>query len=175
MKRRDEPRAWRWPASLGRIAAIAVALGGLSAVAVAPSVAGAATNTTATEISTAKTKVGTVLVAGDTPVYTLKGSKTCNASCQKSQPPVLLPDGVTSPTAGTGVDAAKLGTTAAANGAMQITYAGKPLYWSAKDKSSSAVRGSGKNKFGTWSAVVLSKSSSSGSTSTTSGNGGVGF
>ena len=49
-----------------------------------------------------------VLVAGDTPVYTLKG-KTCNASCQKTQPPVLLPDGVSSATAGTGVDASKLG------------------------------------------------------------------
>ncbi len=159
------------------IAAMAVALGGLSILAVAPSVAGAATNpTTATEISTAKTKLGTVLVAGDTPVYTLKGSKTCNSRCQKSQPPVLLPDGVASATAGTGVNAAKLGTTAASHGAMQITYGGKPLFWSTKDKSSSQVHGNGKNKWGTWAAVVVAKSSSGGSTSTTnSGNGGVGF
>ncbi len=161
--------------ALARLGAVAVMVGGLS-LAVAPTIAGAASSTTATEISTAKTKLGTVLVAGDTVVYTLKGNKTCNTSCQKTQPPVLLPDGVTSPTAGTGVDEAKLGTKPAANGALQITYAGKPLYWSTKDTSSGQVKGAGTNKFGTWAAVVISKSSSGGSTSTTSGgNGGVGF
>jgi predicted lipoprotein with Yx(FWY)xxD motif len=161
--------------ALARLGAMAVMAGSLS-LAVAPTMAGAASSTTATEISTAKTKLGTVLVAGDTVVYTLKGSKTCNTSCQKTQPPVLLPDGVTSPTAGTGVDESKLGTKSAANGALQITYAGKPLYWSTKDKTSGQVKGAGTNKFGTWAAVVISKSSSGGSTSTTSsGNGGVGF
>jgi predicted lipoprotein with Yx(FWY)xxD motif len=156
-----------------RALAAGAIVGGLSAL-VAPSIAGAATSTTASEISTAKTKVGTVLVAGDTVVYTLKG-KTCTASCQKTQPPVLLPDGVKSATAGSGVDESKLGTKPAANGALQITYAGKPLYWSTKDTSSGQVHGAGKNKWGTWSAVVISKSSSGGSTSTSSGNGGLGF
>ena len=160
---------------------LAAALVGLFALAAAPGVAGAAsTPSTATELSTVKNaKLGTILVADDTAVYTLKGNKTCNTSCQKSQPPVLLPDGVTSATAGDGVDASKLGTVAAADGALQITYAGKPLYWSAKDKSSGEVHGAGKNKFGTWAAVVVSKSNSnsgSNSPSTTSGgNGGVGF
>src|SRR5262245_32180272 len=132
MNRSGGQRASTRQRPLARIAALALALGGLS-VLVVPGAAGAATSTTATEISTAKTKLGTVLVAGDTPVYTLKGKKTCTASCQKSQPPVLLPDGVTSATAGTGVDATKLGTVAATNGALQITYGGKPLYWSKKD------------------------------------------
>ena len=158
-----------------RALAVGAMVGGLTAL-VAPSMAGAASSTTASEISTANTKVGTVLVAGDTPVYVLKGSKSCSASCQKTQPPVLLPDGMTSATAGTGVDASKLGTKPAANGALQITYGGKPLYWSTKDSSSSAVKGAGKNKFGTWSAVVISKSGSGGATSTSGGgNGGVGF
>lgn len=164
---------------LGRVAVLVLALGGLVA-ALAPSAGAATTPTTATELSTVKNaKLGTILVADDTAVYTLKGNKTCNSSCQKSQPPVLLPDGVTSATAGDGVDASKLGTVSAANGALQITYAGKPLYWSTKDKSSGQVRGNGKNKFGTWAAVVIAKSSSgSGSDSpstTNAGNGGVGF
>jgi predicted lipoprotein with Yx(FWY)xxD motif len=159
------------------VAALALTFGALSA-AVGPGIAGAAsTPANATQISTVKNaKLGTILVAEDTVVYTLKGNKSCNASCQKSQPPVLLPDGVTSPTAGSGVDAAKLGTASAANGALQITYGGKRLYWSTKDKSSGQAKGAGKNKFGTWAAVVITKSGPSGTTSTTSpGNGGAGF
>jgi len=162
---------------LGRIAVLVLAFADV--LALAASAAGAAANpTTASEISTVKNaKLGTILVAGDTAVYTLKGNKTCNASCQKSNPPVLLPAGMTSATAGTGVDASKLATKPAANGALQLTYGGKPLYWSTKDKSSAKVNGNGKSKFGTWAAVVISKSSSgSNSTTTTnSGNGGVGF
>jgi hypothetical protein len=82
-----------------------------------------------------------------------------------------------SATAGTGVDASKLGTKPAPNGALQITYAGKPLYWSTKDKSSSQLHGTGKTKFGTWAAVVIAKSSSGSNspTTTNAGNGGVGF
>ena len=178
MTRTRERGMASWQRSFGRIAAVVMAIGGLS-VAVAPSMAGAATSTTATEISTAKNgKLGVILVAGDTPVYTLKAKKTgCDASCQKAQPPVLLPDGVMSATAGSGIDASKLGTTAAANGARQITYAGKPLYWSAKDTSSAQAHGTGTNKWGTWAAVVLPKSSSGGKSTTTTnaGNGGVGF
>jgi predicted lipoprotein with Yx(FWY)xxD motif len=175
MERTRAQHATTWQRSLRRLAALALALGGLSAVAI-PAMASAATDQTATEISSVKNaKLGTILVAGDTAVYTLKGGK-CSASCQKSNPPVLLPDGVDSATAGTGVDASKLGTAKTSSGALQITYGGKPLYWSSKDTSSSQLH-AGKSKFGTWSAVVLSKSSSGGgSTSTTSGgNGGVGF
>jgi predicted lipoprotein with Yx(FWY)xxD motif len=142
-------------------------------------VAGAATSTTATEIATAKNgKLGVILVAGDTPVYTLKAKKSgCDAKCQKAQPPVLLPDGVMAATAGSGIDAAKLGTVPAASGALQITYAGKPLYWSAKDTSSTRVHAAHTNKWGKWTAVVLSKSSAGdkSTTTTNAGNGGVGF
>ena len=64
------------------------------------------------EISTAKNaKLGTILVSDDgNTVYTLKPSKTaCTAECLKAWPPVLLPDGVTTATAGTGVDAVEAG------------------------------------------------------------------
>jgi predicted lipoprotein with Yx(FWY)xxD motif len=132
---------------------------------------------TATEIATAKNaKLGTVLVSGNT-VYTLKPSKTaCTAKCLQAWPPVLLPDGVTSPTAGTGVDATKLGAMATADGGMQITYAGKPLYWFAKDKAPGQVHGNVTDKWGKWATVVTVKSgSTTKAPNTTSGNGGVGF
>jgi predicted lipoprotein with Yx(FWY)xxD motif len=177
MMRTGGERATSWQRTLGRAAALVMVLGGASA-AVAPSVAGAASSApSATEISTAKTKLGMVLVAGDTPVYTLAGNKTCDTTCQKTQPPVLLPAGTMAATAGSGVDASKLGTVPGANGELQVTYAGKPLYWSSKDKNASAVHGNGKNKFGTWTAVVIAKTSSNtkSPSTTNSGNGGVGF
>jgi predicted lipoprotein with Yx(FWY)xxD motif len=177
MNRTRGLQASSWQRSLGRLAALALAVGGLAGV-VAPGMAGAATSSdTATEISTAKNaKLGTILVAGDNAVYTLKGGKACTGSCLKAQPPVLLPAGVTAATAGDGVDAAKLGTKKTADGSLQITYAGKPLYWSAKDSASGQVH-AGHNKFGTWTAVVTAKSGSGtkSPSTTNAGNGGVGF
>jgi predicted lipoprotein with Yx(FWY)xxD motif len=158
---------------------VTLAVGGLSALALAPSAAGAATSpTTASVISTAKNaKLGTILVSGTT-VYALKPSKTaCTAACLKAWPPVVLPSGVTAATAGTGVDASKLGTVATADGALQITYAGKRLYWFAKDKAPGQVKGNLTDKWGKWYTMVTAKSSSgSKSPSTTnSGTGGTGF
>jgi predicted lipoprotein with Yx(FWY)xxD motif len=181
MKRTGAQRPSTWRTSLGRlarVAAAAVAVGGLSAVAVAPSTAGAATSpTTASVISTAKNaKLGTILVS-DTgnAAYALKASKTaCTAACLKIWPPVLLPEGVTTATAGTGVDASKLGTMAAAGGALQVTYFGKALYWYSKDKAPGQVRGNLTDKWGKWSTVVTKKSSS-GSGGSNAGTGGVSF
>ena len=73
---------------------------------------------------------------------------------------MLLPQGVTTATAGTGVDASKLGTVAAADGALQVTYSGKPLYWFSKDKAPGQVHGNVTDKWGKWSTVVTAKSSS---------------
>ena len=147
----------------GASAAAALALGALSALALAPSTATAATrSTTAGVISTVKNpKLGTILVAGNT-VYALKPSRTaCTAKCLKVWPPVLLPRGVMSATAGAGVDASKLGTVAAAHGALQVTYSGKRLYWFAKDKAHGQVHGNVKDKWGKWSTVVTAEESSS--------------
>jgi predicted lipoprotein with Yx(FWY)xxD motif len=146
-----------WGTSLGRVAVAVLALGAAVALGVAPSTAGAATGPrSARVISTAQnSKLGTILVAGDT-VYTLKPSKTaCAAKCLKVWPPVLLPRGVTTATAGMGVDASKLGTAAAAHGARQISYSGKRLYWFAKDTSPGQVHGIMKNKWGKWSTVAV--------------------
>jgi predicted lipoprotein with Yx(FWY)xxD motif len=171
-----EPRHHRssWRRSLRRIAATALAVGGLTAVVVVPSEAGATTRT-ATEISTAKDpKLGTLLVAGET-VYTLKPSKTaCTAKCLKVWPAVELPQGVMAATAGTGVNAAKLGTKQAADGNLQVTYGGKPLYWFVKDTAAGQVKGNITDKWGKWLDVVTvaSKSKSGGGNA---GTGGVSF
>lgn len=179
MERTGRRRESTWRTSVGHIAAVALAIGGLSALAVAPGIAGAVTSpTTASEISTAKNgKLGTILVAGNT-VYTVKASKTaCAAACWKIWAPVLLPDGVTTPTAGTGADASKLGTVAAADGALQVTYGGKPLYWFSKDKTAGQVHGNVSDKWGKWSTVTASGKSSpgAGSDKTNAGTGGTAF
>ena len=166
--------------SVGRIAAAALALGGLSTLVLAPD-AGAATSgqTTATTISTAKdAKFGTILTAGNT-VYILKPTKIpCTGKCLKVWPPVLLPAGVTAPTAGPGVDASKLGTVAATGG-NQITYGGKALYWYVKDKAPGQVKGNIKDKWGKWIAVVTVKGKvnpgSGGGSKSNSGTGGTAF
>jgi len=161
---------------LGRAAAVAVAAAALSAVAFSPGIAGAQTSPrTASEISTAKNaKFGTLLVAAQDTVYTLKPSKTaCTAKCLKVWPPVELPAGMTAATAGTGVDAAKLGTKALADGTMQVTYSGKPLYWFFKDKAPGQVKGNITDKWGKWLSVVTVPGKSK--PSSNAGTGGVSF
>jgi len=162
--------------TVGRIAATALALGGLTAVALAPTAAMAASPTAASDVSTVKNaKLGTILVSGNT-VYTLKASKTrCTAACLKAWPPVLLAQGVTKPTAGSGVNASKLATVATADGGLQVTYAGKPLYFFSKDTAPGQVHGNVSNKWGKWSAVVIAKSGSGATETTTPGTGGNAF
>jgi len=174
MQHTKQDRGSTWRATAGRIVAIGLAVGGVAVVAVAP--AGAATGqTTATEISTAKdAKLGTILVAGNT-VYALKPSKTaCDAKCAKLWTPVLLPRGTTTATAGSGVDASKLGTVAATGAALQVTYGGRPLYWYAKDNAPGQVHGNTSDKWGKWAAVVTKASTGSGGDKNP-GSGGASF
>ena len=176
MKQTEQHHRSTWRRPHGRAAAVAFALTALSAVAFAPGPAGAATSPrTASEVSTAKdAKFGTLLVAGNDTVYTLKPSKTtCTAKCLKVWPPVALPAGMSAATAGTGVDAAKLGTKAMADGTMQVTYNGKPLYWFFKDKTPGQVKGNITDKWGKWLAVVTVPGKSK--PSSNAGTGGVSF
>jgi predicted lipoprotein with Yx(FWY)xxD motif len=138
------------------VATAVLTLGALVAWGLAPGTAGAATGPRSahTVSITQNSKLGAILVAGNT-VYTVKPSATaCTAACLKAWPPVLLPRGATTPTAGMGVDGSKLGTAAAAHGARQITYSGKRLYWFAKDTARGQVHGITKNKWGKWSTVA---------------------
>jgi len=161
---------------LARMAVVTLALGAMSASAFATGTAGAASRLV---ISTAKnSQFGTILVS-HSPLYTLKPSSTpCNASCQTIWPEVLLPKGAKKATAGTGVNASKLGTIKRAHGALQVTYGGKPLYWFSGDSAGSQVNGNITDTWGAWSVSVTKASTSTSGTGTggsTAGGGGAAF
>jgi len=102
-------------------------------------------------------QLGTILVKG-TPLYTLQASKTrCATQCLKIRPEVLLPRGMKKATAGNGVKSSKLGTIKRAHGALQVTYAGQPLYRFSGDTAGSEVNGNITDLWGKWSVVVTVK------------------
>ncbi len=65
---------------------------------------------------------------------------TCTGACASNWP-ALLTNG--NPVAGSGVDGTKLGTTTRADGSVQVTYNGHPLYYFAKDKAAGDTNGQG--------------------------------
>ncbi len=159
-----------------RLAGAALAVGGLCASVAA---AGAAKAATSGVVSTTRNAhFGTILASGNA-VYTLKPSKVpCETQCLKFWPEVLLPKGVTTTTAGPGVNAASLGTVTRSGGSLQVTYRGKPLYYFVKDTGPGQVNGNLTDKWGKWSVVVTVKpahASSGGSPTTSAGSGGVSF
>ena len=59
-------------------------------------------------------------------------TSTCIDTCAQNWPPLVIQG---QPAAGEGVDASFLGTTQRADGSMQVTYKGHPLYYYAQDKN----------------------------------------
>ena len=57
-----------------------------------------------------------------------QGPSKCTLACATEWPPLVLPRGVRHGLAGPSVEAALLGTTRRANGSLQVTYNGWPLY-----------------------------------------------
>lgn len=76
------------------------------------------------------------------------GSSTCNGACAEGWPPLLLPTGVTTPVAGSGVEASLLGTTHRSDGTTQITYNKWPLYLWQGDSEPGQATGQGLNNLG---------------------------
>src|ERR1700738_2965958 len=109
-----------------------------------PAAAGAAINVGATQL-------GQVLVdANGQTVYLFVADKgtasSCNsASCVQYWPPVLTNG---APQAGSGVNASLLGTTTRADGSVEVSYAGHPLYYFVSDKKAGDVSGQAINAFG---------------------------
>jgi predicted lipoprotein with Yx(FWY)xxD motif len=117
--------------------------------------------------------VGDVLVdSNGMTLYYLKTETTgkimCTGSCATAWPPLLLPSGETSASAGSGVDASKLGTIVRPDGGTQVTYDGKPLYLFASDQPGQAT-GQGVEDFF---AVSTSGAGSTGSGASGSTGGG---
>ncbi len=126
-----------------------------------------------TTISTATVSgVGKVLVDGNgMTLYTLgtesSGTIKCTGSCAQSWPPVLLTGGETAATAGSGVDASKLGTIDRPDGGTQVTYAGMPLYLWVGDTAPGQATGQG--------VAGFSVASAAGAAATSGSSGGGGY
>jgi predicted lipoprotein with Yx(FWY)xxD motif len=106
---------------------------------------------TGIKLSTANnSKLGRILVAGSgRTVYLFladTGKKsTCYTACAQYWPPVLTKG---APQAIGGAAASLLGTTKRADGTLEVTYAGHPLYYFITDKSAGDTTGQGVNGFG---------------------------
>jgi predicted lipoprotein with Yx(FWY)xxD motif len=162
----------------GVVAAGAVLLLVLSACAksTTPSSGGAATAAAQTSggltVSTTQVSgVGTALVDPNGAVlYYLAtekpGSIMCTGSCAALWPPLVLPSGTTSASAGSGVTG-KLGTIQRPDGGTQVTYNGKPLYTFVSDKNPGDATGQGVQHFF---VAVASGSGNSGGGNSGSGN-----
>lgn len=154
--------------------------------------AGASTSSAVTVSAESVPGLGTALVNqnGQT-LYMLtteKGGKiTCTGSngCTHAWPEINLPSGTTAAKAGSGVQASLLGTVKDADGKMEVTYNGWPLYTFIGDSAAGTAKGQGIANFGgTWYVLstsgnpVTTKASSGGSgggNSPTSGSGGGGY
>ena len=75
------------------------------------------------------------------------GKVTCTGACLQAWPPLLLPSGVTQPTAASGINGT-LGLLASPNGGQQVTYNGWPLYTWVKDTAPGMT--TGENVGGKW-------------------------
>jgi predicted lipoprotein with Yx(FWY)xxD motif len=133
-------------------------------------------------------KFGTILVDGQgRTLYTLtnngKAVACTSTACTAIWPPLLLPSGQNSVTAGPGVSNV---ATVSANGGQQVTFNGTPLYRFSGDASAGSANGDGINSFGgIWHVVKVGGGTSGatgggtattgGSSSTTSGGSSGGY
>jgi predicted lipoprotein with Yx(FWY)xxD motif len=82
------------------------------------------------------------------------GVSVCTGGCATTWPPLTLPAGVSKPVAGPGVT--NLGTIKRADGSLQVTYMGMPLYRYVGDTSRTDATGQGLG--GTWYVLKASAS-----------------
>jgi predicted lipoprotein with Yx(FWY)xxD motif len=100
-----------------------------------PTSAPATPDTRGTVVKTASSQFGEVLFDGTgQAIYLFDKEKTttpeCYGGCAEAWPPVLTEG---APVGGTGARADALGTTKRTDGAIQVTYAGHPLYYYAHE------------------------------------------
>jgi predicted lipoprotein with Yx(FWY)xxD motif len=106
--------------------------------------------TAAAKISTANGDLGTFLVGPDgRTVYLFEKdtgtASTCSGACADAWPPLTTSG---TPTAAGAAKASLLGTTKRADGTMEVTYAGHPLYYFAGDMAPGDTNGEGVDHFG---------------------------
>jgi predicted lipoprotein with Yx(FWY)xxD motif len=110
-------------------------------------------------VATRTTKLGRVLVnANGRTLYLFEKDKnrksSCSGACAQAWPPLITHG---SPKATSAAQASKLGSTKRADGRMQVTYAGHPLYTFAADKKAGDTKGEEVDAFGAeWYALSAS-------------------
>lgn len=73
------------------------------------------------------------------------GRSKCRGACARAWPPYIVKS---RPRAGAGVAAGRLGTTKRANGSLQVTYAGRPLYYYVGDRKAGQILCQNVTEFG---------------------------
>jgi predicted lipoprotein with Yx(FWY)xxD motif len=134
------------------IATAALSLAGLSTA-----LAASGSGSRAATVSTAKTRLGKVIVNGRGHTLYLfekdkRGKSACSGACASYWPPLLTHG---KPMATGGAKQSLLGTIKRANGSRQVTYAGHPLYTFVQDTKRGQTRGEGSTLFGAgWDALT---------------------
>lgn len=180
----------RWLAASGLAAAAVVGLaacgsGGSSSTpsssTTSPPAASSTTGTSSSTASTSATGLKTMAISGHKVLTTAGGfviywfakdtptTSNCNGSCASFWPPLTG-----TPTLASGVTlSGKLGTIKRADGALQATYDGHPLYLFKTDTSAGMASGNDLNASGgLWWAMTASGAKIKKSLSSTSGSGG---
>jgi predicted lipoprotein with Yx(FWY)xxD motif len=164
------------------IPALAAACGGGGSASAPPaaSTQAAAAAATGGTVAAASSSLGQILVGKNgMTLYMFEsdknGKSSCSGPCASFWPPYTG-----TPKAGSGLDASLLGSTKRADGSMQVTYDGHPLYTYSGDTAPGATNGQGQNTFGAlwWvlapSGKVITTSAQQGS-SGSGGGGGYGY
>jgi predicted lipoprotein with Yx(FWY)xxD motif len=123
---------------------------GALAIAAAAVLPGTAAATQGASVKVASSSLGRILVDGKGKTLYLwahdhGSTSTCNGKCAKYWPPLVTSG---KPAAAAGARAALLGTSRRADGRMQVTYKGHPLYSFAGDKRAGDVKGEALTGFG---------------------------
>lgn len=92
------------------------------------------------------------------------GHPTCVGACASAWPPLIVPAGSATPTAGSGVAPSDLGTVTRSGGALQVTYKKMPLYTYTGDSMSGQSSGQGVG--GVWFVIPVSGGTSTAVTGT---------
>ena len=140
----------------GTVIAVLVAGCSSSTSSAAPTTGSTASIAAGALVGTANTSVGTVLVdSGGKVIYTFStdtvGQSSCVGSCVTYWPPVPAPSATPAPVSGI---TATLGSIKRADGTLQLTVNGLPVYTYAADSGPGVASGQGLNSSGgIWSVV----------------------
>ena len=73
------------------------------------------------------------------------GKSLCSGACARAWPPYIVKS---RPRSGAGIAARRLGTTKRSNGSLQVTYAGRPLYYNVGDRKAGQILCQNVTEFG---------------------------